>query len=87
MCSSDLPAGAVISGPAGKGNGVVIARTVSVSHPEPDVSSAQYAQFRQTAAQQLSNTASDSLASASRKQAGVTIHQATVQQVLGETTQ
>ena len=52
--------------PAGKGNGVVIARVVAVAHPEPDVSSAQYVQFRQTAAQQLTNTAVDTIAAASQ---------------------
>jgi peptidyl-prolyl cis-trans isomerase D len=81
------PPGAVISGPAGKGNGYVIARVVNVNHPEPDVSSAGYAEFRKTAAQQLSETAVESLAAATRKQAGVTIHQATVQRVLGDTQQ
>jgi peptidyl-prolyl cis-trans isomerase D len=76
--------GAVVTGPAGKGNGHVIARVAKVEHPEPDVSDAQYAQFRQTAAQQLSETAVDSLAAAARRNAGVTVHQATVQRIVGE---
>jgi hypothetical protein len=60
---------------------------VKVIHPEADVSSAEYANFRRTAAQQLGETAIDSLAAAARKQAGVSIHQETVQRVLGETPQ
>jgi peptidyl-prolyl cis-trans isomerase D len=81
------PAGAVITGPANKGNGYVMARVVKVDHPEPDVSSPNYVSFRRTAAQQLSDTAVDSLAVAARARAGVTIHQATVQRVLGDTAQ
>ena len=42
--------GTVITGPAGKGNGMVIARVTSVIHPEPDVSSADYLNFRKAAA-------------------------------------
>jgi len=76
--------GAVVTGPAGKGTGYVIARVAKVEHPEPDVSGAEYAQFRQTAAQQLSETAVDSLAAAARKNAGVTVHQATVKRIVGE---
>jgi peptidyl-prolyl cis-trans isomerase D len=81
------PPGTVITGAAGRGNGIVLARVVKVAHPEPDVSSADYLNFRRTAAQQLSMTAVDSLAAAARKKAGVNIHQATVQRVLGDTTQ
>src|SRR5882672_809472 len=76
--------GAVVTGPAGKGTGYVIARVAKVAHPEPDVRGAEYAQFRQTAAQQLSETAVDSLAAAARKNAGVTVHQATVKRIVGE---
>jgi peptidyl-prolyl cis-trans isomerase D len=81
------PPGAVVTGPAGKGNGMVLARVAKVTHPEPDLSSADYANFRRTAAQQLSLTAVDSLAAAARQKAGVNIHQATVQRVLGDTPQ
>jgi peptidyl-prolyl cis-trans isomerase D len=81
------PPGTVITGAAGKGNGIVLARVVKVVHPEPDVSSADYLNFRRTAAQQLSMTAVDSLAAAARKKAGVNIHQATVQRVLGDVPQ
>jgi hypothetical protein len=81
------PPGTVVNGPAGKGNGVVLARVAKVIHPQPDVSSADYINFRRTAAQQLSVTAIDSLAAAARKEAGVNIHQATVQRVLGDTPQ
>jgi len=81
------PPGTIVTGPAGKGNGYVIARIVSVDHPQPDLGSPEYANFRKTAAQQLSETAVDSLAAATRKQAGVNIHQATLQRVLGDTQQ
>jgi hypothetical protein len=79
--------GAVVTGPAGSGNGIVLARVAKVIHPEPDLSSADYVNFRRTAAQQLSLTAVDSLAAAARKKAGVNVHQATVQRVLGDTPQ
>jgi len=79
--------GAVVTGPAGKGDGVVLARVVAVNHPEPDVSSADYANFRRVVGQQLGETTIDTLAAASRKEVGVNIHQATVQRVLGETQQ
>jgi peptidyl-prolyl cis-trans isomerase D len=81
------PPGTVLTGPAGKGNGVVLTRVAKVIHPQPDLSSADYVNFRRTAAQQLSVTAIDSLAAAARKQAGVNIHQATVQRVLGDAPQ
>jgi hypothetical protein len=81
------PPGAVITGAAGKGNGYVIARVVRADHPEPDVSSAEYANFRKTAAQQLAETAVESLAAAARKQAGVSVHQATLQRILGDAQQ
>jgi hypothetical protein len=51
------------------------------------LSSADYTNFRRSASQQLGETAVDTLAAAARKQAGVSIHQATVQRVLGETPQ
>src|SRR5262249_12366431 len=79
--------GTVVTGPAGKGDGLVIARVVAVNHTEPDVSSAEYANFRQVVGQQLSETMVDSLAAGSRKDVGVSVHQATVQRVLGETQQ
>jgi peptidyl-prolyl cis-trans isomerase D len=81
------PPGTVVTGPAGQGNGIVLARAVKVVHPEPDVSSAEYVNFRRTATQQLSMTAVDSLAAAARLKAGVNIHQPTVERVLGDTTQ
>ena len=79
------PRGAVISGAAGKGTGIVIARIADVIHPQPDVSTPAYAEFRRSAAQQLSATAVDTLAAASRQRAGVTIHEAVVKQINGET--
>ena len=82
-----VPPGTVITGAAGKGGGIVLARVARVDHPQPDLSSAVYANFRRTAAQQLSVTAVDSLAAAARKKAGVNIHQETVQRVLGDVPQ
>jgi peptidyl-prolyl cis-trans isomerase D len=76
--------GAIVTGAAGAGNGQVIARVVNVVHPEPDVSAMEYEQFRQTAAQQLSETIVDTMASAARTDAGVTVHDATLQRILGE---
>jgi peptidyl-prolyl cis-trans isomerase D len=76
--------GAIATGAAGMGAGYVIARLVNVAHPEPDVSAAEYEQFRQTAAQQLSETIVDTLATAARADAGVTVHDATLQRILGE---
>jgi len=81
------PAGTFVTGAAGKGNGMVIARVVKVVHPEPDLSSADYLAFRRSASQQLSLTAIDSLAAAAKKVAGVTVHPETVQRVLGDTQQ
>jgi peptidyl-prolyl cis-trans isomerase D len=76
--------GSIITGAAPTGDGQVIARVVNVLHPEPDVSAMEYEQFRQTAAQQLSETIVDTMAQAARADAGVTIHDATVQRILGE---
>jgi peptidyl-prolyl cis-trans isomerase D len=77
--------GEIVTGVAGAGDAQVIARVVNIIHPEPDVSSADYAQFRQTAAQQLGDTAIDTLASAARTDIGVTVHDDVVQRTLGET--
>ena len=76
--------GAIVTGAAPSGGGQVIARVVNVVHPEPDVSAMEYEQFRQTTAQQLSETIVDTMAQAARADAGVTIHDATVQRILGE---
>ena len=81
------PQGAVITGAAGQGNGMVIARVTKVAHSEPDVSAAEFVEYRKTASEQLVDTAIDSLAQAARAEAGVNIHQQTVQRVLGETPQ
>ena len=81
------PPGSIVSGPAGKGNAVVIAKVVSVNHPQTDVTAADYTNFRKAAAQQLGESVVDTLAAASRQTAGVNIHQATLQRVLGETQQ
>jgi len=77
--------GSVITGAAAKGGGYVIARVAKVERPEPDVSSADYANFRRTAGEQLSETAVESLAASARKTAGVSVHQATLARVLGDT--
>jgi peptidyl-prolyl cis-trans isomerase D len=78
-----VPKGGVVTGAAGKGNGMVVARVVSVTHPEPDVTSAGYQSFRNSAAQQLGETVVDTIAAAAREKSGVNIHQQTVDQVLG----
>ena len=81
------PPGSIVSGPAGKGDAVVIAKVASVSQPPADVTSAEYTNFRKAAAQQLGEGLVDSVASAARQQAGVNIHQATLQRTLGDTQQ
>lgn len=81
------PPNTFVTGPAGRGTGRVIARATKVEHTEPDVSAAQYAEYRRTASQQLVDTAIDSFATAARESANVNIHQPTVQRVLGDTPQ
>jgi peptidyl-prolyl cis-trans isomerase D len=78
------PQGSIITGQAASGGGQVIARIVNVTHPEPDVSAMEYEQFRQAAAQQLSETIVDTMATAARADAGVTVHEPTLQRILGE---
>lgn len=75
---------AIVTGAAGMGPDFVIARLTNVQHPEPDVTAAEYEQFRQTASQQLSETIVDTIASAARADAGVTVHDATIQRILGD---
>ncbi len=75
---------AIITGAAAMGTDYVIARLTNVQHPEPDVTAAEYEQFRQTASQQLSETIVDTIASAARADAGVTVHDATIQRILGD---
>jgi peptidyl-prolyl cis-trans isomerase D len=81
------PQGTLITGAAGRGTGYVIARVTRIDHSEPDVSAAQYAEYRKTASEQLVDTAIDSFAGAARTAAGVNIHEQTVQRVLGDTPQ
>jgi hypothetical protein len=81
------PPGSIVSGPAGKGDAVVIAKIASVSEPQADVTSTEYTNFRKAAAQQLGEGLVDSIAAAARQQAGVNIHQATLQRTLGDTQQ
>jgi peptidyl-prolyl cis-trans isomerase D len=78
------PQGSIVTGQAASGGGQIIARVVNVTHPEPDVSAMEYEQFRQAAAQQLSETIVDTMATAARADAGVTVHDATLQRILGE---
>jgi len=78
------PQGSIVTGQAASGGGQVIARVATVTHPEPDVSAMDYEQFRQAAAQQLSETIVDTMATAARTDAGVTVHDATLQRILGE---
>ena len=79
-----VPQGSIVTGQAASGGGQVIARVTNVTHPEPDVSAMEYEQFRQAAAQQLSETIVDTMASAARTDAGVTVHEPTLQRILGE---
>lgn len=78
------PQGAIFTGAGPSGGSQVLARVVNIVHPEPDVSAMEYEQFRQTAAQQLSETIVDTMAMAARADAGVTVHDATLQRILGE---
>jgi peptidyl-prolyl cis-trans isomerase D len=81
------PPQSIVNGPAGKGNGIIIAKIASASDPEADVTSAEYTNFRKAAAQQLGEGLIDSVAAAARQSAGVNIHQATLQRTLGDTQQ
>lgn len=72
-----VPPGSVVSAPAGKGDAMVIAKVVSATTPQADVTNAQYTNFRKAAAQQLGEGLVDSIAAAARQRAGVNIHQAT----------
>jgi hypothetical protein len=81
------PTGSIVSGPAGKGNAVVIAKIATASDPQADVTSAEYTNFRKAAAQQLGEGLIDSVAAAARRKAGVNVHQATLQRTIGGDTQ
>lgn len=72
-----VPPGSVVSGAAGKGDAMVIAKVVSANTPQPDVTAAEYTNFRKAAAQQLGEGLVDSVAAAARLRAGVNIHRAT----------
>ncbi|HEX5279362.1 MAG TPA: SurA N-terminal domain-containing protein [Micropepsaceae bacterium] len=74
-----VPPGSVVSGPAGKGDGMVIAKVVTASTPQADVTTAEYTNFRKAAAQQLGEGMVDSIAAAARQRVGVNIHQATLE--------
>ena len=54
------PPGSIVSGPAGKGDAVVIAKIASVNEPQADVTSTEYTNFRKAAAQQLGEGLVDS---------------------------
>ncbi len=74
--------GSIVSGPAGKGNAVVIAKIAAVGETPADVTTPEYINFRKAAAQQLGEGLVDSVAAAARQQVGVNIHQATLQRTL-----
>ncbi len=82
-----VPPGSIVNGSAGKGNASVIAKVISSSDPDTDVTSAEYTNFRKAAAQQLGEGLIDSVAAAARQKAGVNVHQATLQRTLGDTQQ
>lgn len=73
-----VPPGSVVSGAAGKGDAMVIAKVVSANTPPADVTTPAYTNFRKAAAQQLGEGMVDSIAAAARQKAGVNIHQATL---------
>jgi hypothetical protein len=65
------PQDSVISGEAANGTDYVVASIATVTHPVPDVSAADYGQFRTAMAQQLGADAVEMLAGAARKDVGV----------------
>jgi len=79
-----VPQGGVVFGPGAKAGTYLIARVTSVTHKQPDTTSAEYAQFRQSMGQQLGEDLVAGVINAAKKRARVSINEKTLQSVTGE---
>jgi hypothetical protein len=80
-----VPNGGIVFGPSAKQGQYVIARVVNVAHRAPDMSSPEYAQFRQSMGQQLGEDLVDGVINATKTRSGVDINERTLQSMIGET--
>lgn len=79
----NAPPGTSVYARLGKGDGYALARVTKVTHPSPDPG--MLMQLRTQLSQQLEADLGQTLARAARAEAGVEVHEHTLQQTIGET--
>jgi hypothetical protein len=79
-----VPQGSVISALAANGEDYVVARIEDVSHPVPDVSSAEYNQIGDSMAGQMAQDIVETIAVDAREEVGVTTYPDAIDIVLGQ---
>ena len=79
-----VPLGSVISALAANGEDFVIARIEDVSHPVPDITSAEYNQLRESMAGQMAQDIIETFANAAREEVGVTTYPDAIDIILGQ---
>ena len=79
-----VPLGSVISALAANGEDYVIARIEDVSHPVPDITSAEYNQLRESMAGQMAQDIIETFANAAREEVGVTTYPDAIDIILGQ---
>ncbi len=77
------PAGVAVIGPAGKGEGYVIARTSGVSHPHPSATDQTYRSIGLVLSRQIASDLSSSLANAEKTRQGVDMNRKLFDQAVG----
>ncbi len=79
-----VPQGSVVSALAANGEDYVVARIEDVSHPVPDISSAEYNQLGESMAGQMAQDVIETFANAAREEVGVTTYPDAIDIVLGQ---
>jgi peptidyl-prolyl cis-trans isomerase D len=80
------PAGVAVTGPLGKGEGYVVARTTGVAHEKVTPGSPGYQQVGRALSSQIASDVSESLANAEKTRQGSTVNQKLLDSTVGNET-
>lgn len=76
-----VPVGDAVAGPGAQPMTYIVARVADVQHPEPDLAGAEFVGFRRAVGEQMAADIIQTLATAAREQAGVTVYPEVIQQL------
>lgn len=77
--------GVSVSGPLGKGEGIVLARTVRIETPDPAGAYANFNDSRRQLAEQMAGDVAESMSASARNNQGARVNEAAMNRVLGGT--